>query len=68
VEYDTVFVCANRSKITFKLPKATLTLIRHFSDFYAVEPDQLVDTAIGNFLLQDQDFLKYLDEIHQKAE
>jgi exoribonuclease II len=62
MEYDSTFVTAHRSQLKCRLTPTTISLIKRFSEFYAVEPDQLIETAIGRFIAQDREFLNYLED------
>lgn len=61
MEYDSTFVSTPRSKLKCELTPTTISLIKRFSEFYAVEPDQLIETAIGKFIAQDREFLEHLE-------
>jgi hypothetical protein len=61
MEYSSTFVTTRRLELTCRLTPTTISLIKKFSEFYAVEPDQLIETAVGNFIAQDKEFLDYLD-------
>jgi len=66
MEYDSTFVTTRRSQLTCRLTPTTISLIERFSEFYAVEPDQLIETAIGRFIAQDRDFLEHLESDSSK--
>jgi hypothetical protein len=60
MEYDSQFSSQRRSKLVSRLRPETIRLIEKFAQFYAIEPDQLIDTAVTSFLLEDKKFVEYI--------
>jgi hypothetical protein len=66
VEYDNQFLSMKRTKVISQLRPDTLMLIKQYSKFYAIEPDQLIDTAITTFVSKDKEFVSYLHKTSKK--
>jgi len=66
LEYDSEFVSMKRSKLISRLRPNTLMLMEQYSRYYAVEPDQVVDSALSAFISKDEGFIEYLRGILKK--
>jgi hypothetical protein len=60
MEYDSQFSSQRRSKLVSRLRPETVRLIEKFAQFYAIEPDQLIDTAVTSLLLEDKIFVEHI--------
>ncbi len=66
MEFDSIFHGLKRKKYISRLPRETIALIEEYAVFYGVEQDQVVNTAIGQFLAADAEFLEYMRHKHNK--
>lgn len=67
MEYDNEFMSLRRTKFVSRLRPSTLMLIEHYSKFYGVESDQLIDSAISNFVSKDDKFVRFLIDTGKKS-
>jgi hypothetical protein len=66
MEFDSTFYSMKKEKYISHLSSATIALIERYAVFYAVEQDQVVNTALGRFFAADGPFVEYLGQLRSK--
>ena len=68
MEFDSTWYGAKRSKHVARLRPMTIRLIEQYGLFYGIDPDQLIEFAVNQFLAKDNDFSDYVIGIYKGAD